>query len=95
MVQRPNLYYSKIYRKGNWTKNMKFPLEKEKMRPSRHLAQLSIWRGGLGILDTDTNLKCIKKMDSKVIKSHQCLLERSHALSMKVDSEFWSRPSPF
>ena len=41
-----------------------------------------------GILDTDTNLNGIKKMGSKVIKSHQCLLERSHALSMKVNSEF-------
>ena len=65
---------------------MEFPLEK--MRPFRHLTQLLIWRRDLGILDTDANLNCIKKMDSKVIKSHQCLLERSHALSMKVNSEF-------
>ena len=30
------------------------------MRPHRHLAQLSILRGGLGILDIDTQLNCIK-----------------------------------
>ena len=33
-------------------------------------------------------------MDSKVIKCHQCSLERSHAVLIEVNSEFGSRPSP-
>ena len=39
---------------------MQFPLEQKKMLPPRHLAQLSIWRGGLGILDIETQLNYIK-----------------------------------
>ena len=35
------------------------------------------------------------KMDSKFIKSHQCSLERSHAVLTEINPEFWSRPSPF
>ena len=35
------------------------------------------------------------EMDSKVIKSHQCPLERSCAILIKISSEFWSRPSLF
>ena len=34
-------------------------------------------------------------MDSKVIKSHQCPLERSHAVLIEINSEFWSKSSPF
>ena len=39
---------------------MKFPLELQKMRPPRHLIQLSTWNGGLGILDIDTQLNSLK-----------------------------------
>ena len=39
---------------------MRFPLEQEKIRPSRHLVQLSIWTTGLGILDIDTQLNSLK-----------------------------------
>ena len=35
------------------------------------------------------------KMDSKFIKSHQCSLERSHAVLTEINPEFWSRPGPF
>ena len=35
------------------------------------------------------------KMDSKVIKSHQCSLERSHAVLIEINSEFSLRPSRF
>ena len=35
------------------------------------------------------------KMDAKVIKSHQCSMERSHAVLIEINSEFWSRPSLF
>ena len=34
--------------------NIQFPLEQEKIQLPIHLAQLFIWRGGLGILDIDT-----------------------------------------
>ena len=44
------------------------------MQPSRHLSQLSIWRGGLGILDTDTQLNYIR------IKCIQRLLNPTNAL---------------
>ena len=68
---------------------MQFPLGQEKIQPPRHLAQISIWRDRLGISDIDTQLNYIKtKMDSKIIKSHQCFLERSHAVLIEINSEF-------
>ena len=76
-----------MYEKGN-LKNIQFPLKQKKIQPSRHLAQLPIWRGGLGILDIDTQLNPIKNVDSKVIKYHQCPLKRSHAKSIELNSEF-------
>ena len=39
---------------------MRFPLEQEKIRPPRHLAQLSIWTIGLGILNMETQLNSLK-----------------------------------
>ena len=68
---------------------MQFPLGQEKIQPPRHLAQISIWRDRLGISDIDTQLNYIKiKMDSKIIKSHQCFLKRSHAVLIEINSEF-------
>ena len=58
------------------------------MQPSRHLAQFSIWTVGLGILDAETQLKSLKmQKDSKVIKYHQCSLEKSYAVSNEPNSE--------
>ena len=57
------------------------------MQPPRYLAELSIWRGGLGILDRHTIKRCKDKMDQKVIKSLQCSLERSHAVFIEINSE--------
>ena len=34
-------------------------------------------------------------MNSKFTKSHQCSLEKSHAVLTEINPEFWSRPSPF
>ena len=45
------IYTIPKYQKGNWKKNIQFPLEQVEIQPPRHLAQLSIWRGRLGILD--------------------------------------------
>ena len=39
---------------------MKFILELQKMRPPKHLIQLSTWNGGLGILDIDFQLNSLK-----------------------------------
>ena len=52
-------------------KYIRFPLEKEKIRPSRHLLQLSIWMSELGILNIETQLNSLKidwiqRLDSKV-----------------------------
>ena len=60
MVYRSNIHYSKINQKGNWKKHIKFPLELQKMRLPRHLVQLSTWKGGLGILDIDTQLNSLE-----------------------------------
>ena len=54
--------------------NIRFLLEWKKIRPPRYLAQLSIWRGGVGILDTATHLKYLK------IKWIQKLLNPTDAL---------------
>ena len=47
---------------------------KKKMQPSRHLAQLSIWKGGIGILDIDIQLNFLR------IKWIQKLLNPTNAL---------------
>ena len=44
------IYTFPKYQKGNWKKNIQFPLEQEKIKPPRHWAQLSIWKDRLGIL---------------------------------------------
>ena len=37
-----------------------FLWEEKKIRPPRHLVQLLIWRGGLGVLDIDTQLNAFR-----------------------------------
>ena len=51
-----------------------FLWEEKKIRPPRHLIQLPIWKGGLGILDIDTQLNSLK------IKWIQRLLHPATAL---------------
>ena len=53
-------------------------MEQQKIRPLRQ---------AIGILDIDPQLNCIKTKWI-VIKSHQCSLERSHAVLIEVNSEF-------
>ena len=69
------IYTIPKYQKGNWKKNMQFPLEQEKIEPPRQWAQLSIWRDRLGILlfQTDTKLNLTK------IKWIQSLLNPTNA----------------
>ena len=70
----------KIYQKVYSKRSIQPPLELEKIQPPRHLAKLSIWRGGLDIFDIDKQLIYIIKMHLKVIKSQQCSVERSHVV---------------
>ena len=71
-------------------------MERKKVRPPRHLAELFIWRDGLGIFRRRYSIKLSKnKLGSKVIKYHQCSLERFYAVSVEVNSKFLSRPSTF
>ena len=51
-----------------------------KIQPFRHLAEISISRGGLGIFDRNPQLSYIIRMHLKVIKSIQCPVERYHVL---------------
>ena len=37
-----------------------FLWEEKKIRPPRHLVQLLVWRGGLGVLDIDTQLNTLR-----------------------------------
>ena len=67
----------------------------KKIRTPRHVAQLSLWRGGLGILDRYSIKLSKNKTYSKIVKSHKCSLETSHAVPIELDSEFLSRTSPF
>ena len=69
-------------------KNIQFPLEQTKMPPPRHLAQLSILRGRLVILDRRTIKLYKNKMDLKLIKSQQCFLERSYVVLTEINPKF-------
>ena len=44
-----------------------------KIRPPKQLAQPSIWRGGLGILDIDTQLNCLKKWIQRLLNPNNAL----------------------
>ena len=69
---------------------MQLPLEQQNIRPLRHIAQLLVWKGGLGILDIDTQKKKKKLlknyMDSKMIKSYQCSLEKSQTVPIELNT---------
>ena len=49
-----------MYLKENWKKKIQFPLRQQNVRPSKHLAQLPIWKGERGILDIHTQLNYLK-----------------------------------
>ena len=81
MVHRSNVHYSKINQKRNWKKYRQFPLEQQQQKkPPRQLIQLCVWRGGLAILEIDTQLNPMLKtkwlLNSKIIKPRQSILER-------------------
>ena len=91
------IYTIPKYQKGNWKKNIQFPLEQEKIQP-RTLSSTLHLEGQtkyVTVLDRRTSKQDKNKMDSKFIKYHQCSLERSHAVLTEINPEFWSRTSPF
>ena len=59
-VHRSKIHYSNINHQGNEKSMYNFHWNYKKMRPPRHLIQLSIWKDGLGILDIDTQLNSLK-----------------------------------
>ena len=66
--------------------NIQIRLEQQKIQPPRQLAQLPKWTRYIRHRHI---IKLYKnKIDSKVIKSHQCSLERSCAVLIEVNSEF-------
>ena len=71
LTDGPNL--PTIFQKGYRKKNIQPHLEQEKIQPPRHLAKLSIWRGGLGISDIDTQINYIRRMHLKVINRNNAL----------------------
>ena len=80
MIDRPNLYLAQNISKRILKKEHTTSSGTGKLQPPRHLAKLSIWRGGLGIFDIDPQLNYIIRMYLKVIKSQQCSVERSHVV---------------
>ena len=85
------------YQKGNWKKNIQF-LWTGKNTTSLTLSSALHLEGQtryFTILDRHTIKLDEKKMNSKFTKSHQCSLEKSHAVLTEINPEFWSRPSPF
>ena len=78
LVHRSNIYYSKVYQKENWKENMQFPPEQlKKIRLPRHLDTPWTFRHRHSIKFSKN------KIDSKIIISHQCFQERSHAVLSK------------
>ena len=55
---------------------------KEKIEKT--IAQLSIWKCGLGILDRYSIKPSRTSINLKIIKPHQCSLERSHVVLIEL-----------
>ena len=79
-------------------KNIWFPLEQEKnatsLTCSSTLLHFKKWTRYFSH-HRDTIKLTKNKMDSKVFKSQQCSLEKSHAVSIELNSELYSRPGSF
>ena len=62
VVCKSYLYNPKIYQKRKEIEKRihDFLWKRQKIHPHRYLIQLSIWKGGLGILDIDTQLNSLK-----------------------------------
>ena len=97
VIHRPNLYYSKIS-KRKLKKEYAISSGTGKNRTSQTVSSTLHLEGQaryFTVLDRHKIKLDKNKMDSKFIKSHQCSLERSHAVLTEINPEFWSRPNPF
>ena len=75
---------------------LQFPLEQEKNTTSQTPNSILHLEGRTGYLKHWHKIRLYKnKMNLKVIKSHECSLQRSHAVLIEINSEFWSRHSLF
>ena len=75
LMHRPNLYLAQNISGRILKKEHTASSGTRKRQPPRHLAKLSIWRGGLDIFEIDPQLNYIIRMYLKVIKSQQCSVE--------------------
>ena len=69
LVYRSNIYYSKIYQRGNWKNNSSTLHLEVWTRYFRHRYSIKL---------------CRTWMNLKIIKPNQCSLERSHAVLIKL-----------
>ena len=77
-------------------KILQFPLEQGKYTTSQTLSSILHLEGRTGYFKHWHKIKPYKnEMNLKVIKSHECSLERSHAELIEINSEFWSGHSLF
>ena len=60
---KENLIYTiPKYIKNTQKKNTQFPLVQQKIRPLRHIAQVTIWKDDLAVLDIHAQLHSLKKL---------------------------------
>ena len=76
LVYRSNIYYSKIYQRGNWKNNSSTLHLEVWTRYFRHRYSIKLSR---------------ISMDLKIIKPQQCSLERSHAVLIELKEQIQPR----
>ena len=96
MIHRPNLYYYKIS-KGKLEKE--YTISSGTAENTSWTLSSTLYLEGQTRYFTVLDRQAIKldknKMNWKFTKSHQCSLERSHAVLTEINPELWSRSSPF
>ena len=94
-IHRLSLYYSKIKQNKNWKEIHAISPRTGKNTTSQVPSSTLHLKGRTRYFRHRHTIKLYEnKMDSRVIKSHQCSLERSHIVLIEINSEFWSRSSP-
>ena len=75
LIYRLNMYYSKIYKREDWKTNSSTLHLEVRIRYFRHRYSINF----------------LELMDLKIIKAHQCSLERSHVVLIKLKEYFQPR----
>ena len=88
---RTNLYYIQNISKSKLKKEYTISSGTVKNTTSQ---TISLTSDGIEILDINIQSNCIKRKQI-VIKCYWCSQERSCAVLIEVNSEFWSRSGPF